>query len=131
MTSSQPRTTHGRAALRPTLLTVPVTILMCACGGGSPNDPIASPKSYPAVTVTIPSARSTVHAGVEVQFDGGVCGGGNGQLAAAWNFGDNTPIANTNTHTYARAGTFPLWVQCTDTSGSPSAMVVSNILVLP
>lgn len=131
MTTRKPRTPPCFAALRPTVLIVPMAILMCACGGGSPNSPLVNTKSYPAVTITGPAPRTTVHAGVEVQFDGGVCGGGNGQLTASWNYGDNTPLTPSNTHTYARAGSFPLWVQCTDTSGSPSAVVVGNILVLP
>lgn len=120
----------SRALRTPLCLAALLSALLGACGGGGANAPL-SPTSYPSITITPFSISTPPQAGVEAQFEGGICGGGNGQLTATWNFGDNTPTAHTGTHTYAQAGWFPLWVQCTDTSGSPWATVKGDIHVLP
>ena len=124
------------SAWRVTLLGLILAALVGACGGGGTGtvptkaNSLVSTKTYPAVTVTPAYLSVEPRAGVPVQFEGGVCGGGNGQLRAAWNFGDNTPTADSGAHTYARAGSFPFWVQCTDTAGSPVATVRAEIEVL-
>lgn len=141
MTLTQPRTPLCLAA-QPSasagaVLSVLLIGFLCACGGG---DETRTPKDttvYPAITIT-PAYRTTAaQVGVPVQFEGGLCGGGNGQLKALWTFGDGQEFTEsdfgiqTHTHTYAYAGYFPLRVRCFDTSTTTWATSSSYIEVFP
>ena len=98
-----------------------VVVLLCACGGGGGGGELRTLKDttvYPPVTITPAVRLNEARAGVPVQFDGGVCGGGNGQLTAQWTFGDGQVVINPTdkSHTYTFPGYYPLRVRCSDSS---------------
>lgn len=119
-----------------------IPVLLNACGGGDASDvrlsdANASNKVGPAVTVTAPSlsgGQSFAKGGVEAVFEGGICGGGNGQLSASWMYGDTSSSTASNRHTYpisSIAQFYNLTVKCTDTANNPPATVTSIIEVRP
>lgn len=115
-------------------------MLLNACGGGDASDvrlpdPNASSKVGPAVSVTAPYlSAGYATGGAEAVFEGGVCGGGNGQLRAAWMYGDGSSSTASNRHTYPVRSTtifYDLTVQCTDTANNPAATVTAHVEVRP
>ncbi len=142
MTPNHPRTALCSAA-PPTaqagaVLSVILVGFLCACGGGGGETRVpADTKVYPPITITAAFRVNEAHVGVPVQFEGGICGGGNSQLKALWTFGDSEEFTETNfdiqshTHTYATAGYYPLRVRCSDTSTTTWATSSAYIQVFP
>lgn len=109
-----------------------LAVLLLGCGGGDGN-PTPSTVSRGAITLTPPvlsGGKAAATAGVAESFEGGLCSGGNGVLTTIWSYGDGSTITNSNIHTYAIAGDFSLTVKCTDTAGTPWAVVTAIIRVL-
>ena len=142
MTLHLPRITLDPAApkgdLQGAVLGVLLVGLLCACGGGGGETRVPKDTTvYPPITIT-PAYRVTeARVGVPVQFEGGACSGGNGQLPALWTFGDGQEFVEsdfgvpTHTHTYAYAGYYPLRVRCYDTSTTTWATSSAYIEVFP
>lgn len=101
----------------------PITVatlatLLSACGGGKGDDPVPPP-AIKVSAITLSKATPAANAEAELQFDGGACSGGSGDLTASWDFGDKTPASTSNTHTYAVGNlSYIVKVTCTDASGN-------------
>ena len=121
---------------------VVLTALLHACGGGDAADvrlpdPNAANTVGPAVTVSAPylsGGRTYTTGSTEEIFEGGICDGGNGQLRAAWLYGDGSSSTPSNRHTYPVRSTtvfYNLTVQCTDTASNPAGTVTAIVEVRP
>ena len=117
------------------LLGLCLATLLCACGGSDETPTKASTARVP-ITITQPFqiATATARGDVPVQFGGGDCGGGNGQLTATWIYGDRSSSDNGKTHIYPVSATtqkYALTVQCNDTVNNPPATHTGFITVDP
>lgn len=124
------------------LLALCLAASLYACGGGDASDtrlPDANSanKVGPGITVTVPyltGGKAYTTSGAEAVFEGGVCGGGNGQLSALWIYGDGSSSTAPNRHTYVTDNTirfYDLVVKCTDTANNPWATVTAHVEVRP
>ncbi|MBK7001951.1 MAG: PKD domain-containing protein [Rhodoferax sp.] len=92
--------------------------LLSACGGGKGDDPAPIP-AVKVSAIALSKATPQAIAENELQFDGGVCSGGSGDLTASWDFGDKTPASTSNTHTYVTGdASYTVKVTCTDAAGN-------------
>ncbi len=92
--------------------------LLSACGGGKSDDP-APPPAIKVSAIALSKATPLAIAENELQFEGGVCSGGRGDLTASWDFGDKTPESTSNTHTYTTGdASYTVKVTCTDATGN-------------
>lgn len=109
----------GEAWSRP-LTGVFLVGLLVGCGGGGDNSspPNGAPRDISVTQPHLSAATPIATVGSPVQFDGGICGGGNGPLAVSWNFGDGSSNGRNGVHTYTSAGRYTLVVKCTDGSGN-------------
>lgn len=94
--------------------------LLSACGGGKSDDP-APPPAIKISPIALSKAIPLAIAENELQFEGGVCTGGSGNLTASWDFGDKTEASTSSTHTYATTtgnASYTVKVTCTDAAGN-------------
>lgn len=92
--------------------------LLSACGGGKGDDPAPIP-AIKVSPIALSKATPLAIAENDLQFDGGVCSGGSGDLTASWDFGDKTPTSTSNIHNYAIGdASYTVKVTCTDAAGN-------------
>jgi hypothetical protein len=114
------------------LLGLFISTLVSSCGGGGDVSP--GPTGDPNAPIYVSAVRfssgaNVASAGQPVQFSGGICSGGYGGLFAMWSYGDESPNGTSNSHTYARSGSYLLRVTCTDASNNDKKYGITTFSV--
>lgn len=97
-------------------------VVVLGCGGGGPTSgDYGPPKAITVTRIALSAATPVAWGGSPVQFDGGVCGGGNGPLRARWSYDSTDGPAGVYTFPIPVAPkvmqTHVVRVKCTDASG--------------
>lgn len=106
-----------------TLLLGGLAAVLVGCGGGDANSGnYGPPRDITITKIALSDANHVAVGGLPVEFDGGVCGGGNGPLRVKWTYGDGSE-GGTGVHTYpipnapSVSTRYTVRAKCTDASG--------------
>jgi len=108
-----------------------IGVLLGACGGGEepPRGPPQPPTAINITELRLSARTPVATVGYQVEFEGGVCSGGNGPLSYSWTFVDGTPETPPNKHTYRSAGKHTVRVTCRDGSDNEYKFAVTSLTV--